>query len=163
MKLSLIYARSENRVIGKAGGLPWRLPDDFAHFKRTTMGHPIVMGRRTYEDHQTALAGRTNIVVSSRPDYQAAEGVIVRPSIGAALEPYRGTDEEIFISGGGTLYAQMLPYADRVFETIVHGSVAGDTRLPPFDLSRWQRTLLQEHPPDDRHAMGFTVLRFDRP
>lgn len=163
MKISLIYARSENRMIGQAGGLPWRLPDDFRHFKQTTMGHPIVMGRRTFEDHQTALPGRTNIVVTRQADYPVVEGVIVRPSLSAALDPYRGTDEEVFISGGATLYTQMLPCADCVYETVVHAEVAGDTPLPPFDLSRWRATVLQAHPTDAKHPYAFTVTRYDRP
>lgn len=162
MILSLIYARSENRCIGRGGDLPWRLPDDFKHFKRTTMGHPIVMGRRTFEDHNTALPGRTNIVLTSRPDF-APPGVIVRRSLDEALAPYRGTDEEVFIAGGANVYAQAFPQADRVYETIVHARVEGDTYLPAFDFTGWRRALLEEHPADDRHPHAFTILRWDRP
>ncbi|NBC10803.1 MAG: hypothetical protein GVY24_03590, partial [Planctomycetes bacterium] len=86
MPLSLIYARSENHCIGKAGRIPWRLPDDFKHFKRTTMGKPIIMGRRTYEDHESALPGRLNVVITRQPDYRAAEGVVVVDSLDAALD-----------------------------------------------------------------------------
>ena len=162
MILSLIYARSENRCIGRGGDLPWRLPDDFKHFKRTTMGHPIVMGRRTFEDHNTALPGRTNIVLTSRPDF-APKDVIVRRSLDEALAPYRDTDEEVFIAGGADVYGQAFSLADRVYETIVHAHVEGDTYLPAFDLAGWRRTLLEEHPADERHPHAFTILRWDRP
>lgn len=160
MLLSLIYARSENRVIGKDGGLPWRLPDDFKHFKQTTMGRPIVMGRRTFEDHNTALPGRTNIVLTSRPI--SVPGILTRPSLDDALAPYLGTDEEVFIAGGASLYAASFPRADRVYETIVHAAVEGDTVLPDFDLAPFRRTVLSEHPADARHAHAFTILLWDR-
>ncbi len=161
MLLSLIYARSENRVIGRDGGLPWRLPDDFRHFKRTTMGHPLVMGRRTFEDHNTALPGRTNIVLTSR-DRIDVDGIVVRRSLEEALAPYRGTDEEVFIAGGAGLFGETFPLADRVYETVVHAEVEGDTRVPPFDFTGWRRTLLEEHAADDRHAHAFTITRWDR-
>ena len=163
MILSLIYARSENRVIGKDGGLPWRLPDDFRHFKRTTMGHPIIMGRRTFEDHNTALPGRTNIVLTSRALDVA--GIHVRRSLDDALAPYRDTDEEVFIAGGAALFASTFPHADRVYETIVHATVEGDTRLPDLpglDLTGWTRVVLSEHAADDRHEYPFTIYRWDR-
>ena len=92
MQLSHIYARSENRVIGRDGGIPWRLPDDFAHFKRTTMGRPIIMGRRTYEDHESALPGRLNIVVSRDADYKAADGVVLAPSLEDAIARAKNLD-----------------------------------------------------------------------
>ena len=161
MLLSLIYARSENRCIGRAGGLPWRLPDDFRHFKRTTMGHPIVMGRRTFEDHNTALPGRINIVLTRQPDF-TFPGVTVRHTLDAALAPYRGTDAEVFIVGGADLYAQAFSRADRVYETVVHADIAGDTLLPAFDLCGFETVTLSEHPADDRHAYAFTILRHDR-
>ena len=161
MILTLIYARSENRCIGRGGDLPWRLPDDFRHFKRTTMGHPIVMGRRTFEDHNTALPGRTNIVLTGRACF-APEGVIVCRSLDDALAPYRGTDEEVFIAGGAKVYEQAFPQADRVYETVVHAVVEGDTRLPPFDFTGWRQQVLEQHPADDRHAHPFTIIRWDR-
>ncbi len=161
MWLSLIYARSENRVIGKDGGLPWRLPDDFRHFKTTTMGCPVVMGRRTFEDHQSVLPGRTNIVLTRDPDW-SFEGVTVCRSLDDALTPYRGTDREVFVIGGAGLFAAALPQADRVYETVVHAVVDGDVRLPDFDLSRFEPEVLMEHAVDDRHPYAFTVTRYDR-
>jgi dihydrofolate reductase len=161
MILTLIYARSENRCIGRDGDLPWRLPDDFRHFKRTTMGHPIIMGRRTFEDHNTALPGRTNIVLTSRGDFAPAD-VIVRRGLDDALAPYRDTDEQVFIAGGARLYAAAFPHAHRVYETVVHANVEGDTHLPPFDFTGWKDTVLEHHPADDRHTHAFTITRWDR-
>ncbi|MEM6750438.1 MAG: dihydrofolate reductase [Planctomycetota bacterium] len=163
MQLSLIYARSENRVIGAKGGIPWRLPDDFAHFKRTTMGTPILMGRRTYEDHDSALPGRLNIVITRNADYQPAEGVEVAPSLKAALELAAQENDEAFVIGGVGLFADALPRAQTVYETVVHAEVEGDAVLPDFDFATgWATTVLAEHPVDDRHAHAFTVYRHDR-
>ncbi len=162
MILSLIYARSENRCIGRDGRLPWRLPDEFAHFKRTTMGHPIIMGRRTFEDHSNVLPGRTNIVLTRRADF-AYPGVVIARSLHEALLPYRDTHEEAFVIGGAALFTEAFPLSDRVYETVVHVHVAGDTYLPPFDFSHWIATPLHDRPADDRHAHAFTITQYDRP
>lgn len=160
--ISLIYARSENRCIGSDGRIPWRLPDDFAHFKRTTMGKPIIMGRRTYEDHDSALPGRLNIVITSRADYPVAEGVLACDSLDAAIEISARESDEVFVIGGVGPFAAAFPKADRVYETIVHTDVDGDAFLPDFDFTGWTTTVMQEHPADDRHTHAFTVLLHER-
>lgn len=162
MTISLIYARSQNRCIGKAGRIPWRLPDDFAHFKRTTMGKPIIMGRKTYEDHDSALPGRLNIVITSRTNYPVADGVVVCDSLDAALERADRENDEVFIIGGVGPFAAAFSRADRVYETIVHADVPGDAFLPDFDFTGWSTTVMQEHPADERHKFAFTVLRHER-
>jgi len=162
MILSLIYARSENRVIGCDGGLPWRLPDDFKHFKQTTMGRPIIMGRRTFEDHNSVLPGRTNIVLTSREDFEY-EGLVVARSLDEALAPYRNDDGEVFIIGGAGRFSAAIEDAQRVYETLVHAEVEGDTVLPKFGLADWDATVLSEHAADERHAYPFTITRYDRP
>ncbi len=162
MPLALIYARSENRCIGRDGELPWRLPDEFKHFKRTTMGRPIIMGRRTYEDHNNLLPGRTNIVLTSRRDFEPAEGVLVRHSLDDVLCEFDDGAGELFVIGGAGLFAAAFPMAQRVYETVVHAEVDGDTFLPDFDFSGWTHTVLEEHPADERHAHAFTVRRYDR-
>jgi dihydrofolate reductase len=163
MILSFIYARSENRCIGKQGQIPWRLPDEFAHFKKTTMGKPIIMGRRTYEDHESALPGRLNIVVTTRPDYQVAEGVEVCASLDEAIERASQQSDEVFIVGGVSLFAAAFPSVNRVYETVVHTEVEdGDTFVPHFDFSDFDRSELFEHPSDARHAFSFTAYRYDR-
>lgn len=159
--LSLIYARSENGCIGRGGRLPWRLPDDFAHFKRTTMGHPIIMGRRTFEDHSNVLPGRTNIVLTRRADF-GFPGVVVAPGLDEALAPYRDTDEEVFVIGGAGVFAEAFARSQRVYETLVHAVVEGDTYLPRLDLSGWDATVLAEHAADARHAYAFTITQYER-
>jgi len=162
MKLSLIYARSRNRCIGQNGELPWRLPDEFKHFKQTTLGCPIIMGRRTYEDHNNILPGRTNIVLTTRTDFQAPEGLVVVNHLDQALAPYQNTDQEVFIIGGAKLFATGYQTADTVYETVVDAEVPGDTFLPPLDFSAWSTKTLQTHPVDSRHAYAYTVYRHDR-
>lgn len=163
MTLSFIYARSLNRCIGKDGQIPWRLPDEFAHFKKTTMGKPIIMGRRTYEDHESALPGRLNIVVTSRPNYRAAPGVEVLPSLEAALERAHEESEEVFIVGGVSLFEAAFASVDRVYETVVDTHVEnGDTFVPEFDFSGFERRELFSHEADARNAFSFTAYRYDR-
>ena len=161
--LSLIYARSENYCIGKAGHIPWHLPDEFAHFKRTTLHGAVIMGRRTYEDHQTYLPDRMNIVVTTTPGYRVAEGVFTVDSLPAALALARQHCEEVFVVGGARPFAEAFPDAQRVYETVVHTHVeAGDAFVPAFDFSGWQCERLDQHPPDARHAFGFTIWRYQR-
>ncbi|MGB0766773.1 MAG: dihydrofolate reductase [Phycisphaeraceae bacterium] len=160
--LAHIYARSENRVIGAGGRIPWRLPDDFNHFKRTTMGCPIIMGRKTYEDHRSALPGRLNLVVTRTADYRAAEGVETAGSLDHAIARAGQEADRAFIIGGVGLFASTFDRVQTVYETVVHAEVPGDAVLPAFDFTGWQCEVLQEHPADDRHAHAFTIKRWDR-
>ncbi|MFK7788226.1 MAG: dihydrofolate reductase [Phycisphaeraceae bacterium] len=160
--LAQIYARSENRVIGADGRIPWRLPDDFKHFKQTTMGCPIIMGRKTYEDHASALPGRLNLVITRNADYQAAEGIEVVGSLDAAVNRAHVENDRAFIIGGVRLFEQTFDRVQTVFETVVHAEVEGDAVLPAFDFTGWKRDVMQEHPADDRHKFAFTVQRWDR-
>lgn len=163
MQLAHIYARSENRVIGAEGKIPWRLPDDFKHFKKTTMGKPIIMGRKTYEDHESALPGRLNLVITSNPSYQAAAGVEVVSSLDAAIQRAEQESDQAFIIGGVGLFTQTFGQVQTIYETVVHTAIPGDTILPVFDFTDWRCQVLQEHPADDRHKFAFTVKRWDRP
>lgn len=162
IRLAHIYARSTNRVIGADGHIPWRLPDDFKHFKRTTMGRPIIMGRKTYEDHESALPGRLNLVVTSNPDYKAAEGVEVVTSLDAAISCAAQESDLAFIIGGVGLFEQTFDRVQAVYETVVHAAIPGDAVLPAFDFTGWSCEVLEEHQADDRHAYAFTVKRWDR-
>jgi dihydrofolate reductase len=172
--LSFIYAVSTNGVIGVDGHLPWRLPDDFKHFKSTTMGCPIIMGRRTFEDHQAVLPGRTNIVLTRDRDWPAPQGITVAHSLEEALRPHAadersesaGAPPETFIIGGATLFAQTFTHCTRIYETRVHTHIdpATDTTyLPALDTTDWPRTPLLDHPADARHPHPFTITRLDRP
>ncbi|MFI4860023.1 MAG: dihydrofolate reductase [Phycisphaerales bacterium JB063] len=162
----MIYARSENHCIGKDGRIPWRLPDEFAHFKRTTMGRPIIMGRKTYEDHESALPGRLNIVVTSDPHYQAAKGVVITHTLDDAIaraNAEHNDEGEVFVIGGVGLFEQVFNQAQRVYETVVHTILDGDTYLPTFDFTGWTAQTLHDHPADDRHPYAWTAKRYDRP
>jgi len=134
-RLTLIVARARNGVIGRDGTLPWRLPEDLAHFKRTTMGHPIVMGRRTWTSIGRALPGRRSIVVSRDPSF-SAPGAEVVPSLDAALDAARGV-EEIFVIGGAGLFAEAALRAQRLLVTHLDADFEGDTFFPQPDPHQW--------------------------
>jgi dihydrofolate reductase len=137
--LSIIVAMTKSRVIGKAGGLPWRLPEDMQHFKATTMGHAIIMGRKTHESIGRALPGRRNLVVSHQPGL-TFPGCEVFASLDEALAAARAGDPEPVIIGGAAIYALALPLATRLHLTEVQADVEGDTYFPDFDERAWQET-----------------------
>ncbi len=162
-RIVLIVAMSENGVIGRGGGLPWRLPDDLKHFKRVTMGHSVIMGRRTFEELGKPLPGRTNIVVT-RSRSLAADGVLVAHSLDDAIECAKkqpGADR-ICIIGGGELFRLALPIADEMFITLVHGEVEGDAFFPDVDWSHWRLIEEQPHAADARHEFAFSFRRYER-
>ncbi len=160
MRRSLVVAMARNRVIGRDNALPWRLPVDLAHFKKVTMGHPIVMGRKTYESIGRPLPGRQNIVVTRNPDF-AAPGCTVVSSLEAAWEA-AGAAAEVCVIGGSTLFAETLPIADVIHLTEVEADVAGDTYFPRFDRAQWNETEIARHGVDERHAYALRILRLDR-
>ena len=161
--LALIVAVAENGAIGLNNGLPWHLPDDLKYFKRVTMGKPILMGRKTFESIGRPLPGRTNIVISANPDYQA-DGIRVVSSLEEALalaEDIATIDgaEELMVIGGAQIYAAALPRATRLYLTEVHAEVAGDAYLPPLDLKLWQEVSRAYHPSvlPEQYAHSFVV------
>jgi dihydrofolate reductase len=132
----LIAAVAENGVIGDAGTIPWHLPDDFAHFKATTMGHTLVMGRATYESIGRPLPGRTTVVLSRDPAW-AADGVRTAGSFEEALALAVDLPGDVYVAGGAAVYALALPHADEQLLTEVRLSPPGDTSYPPFDRDVW--------------------------
>ncbi|MGB5326161.1 MAG: dihydrofolate reductase [Pseudomonadales bacterium] len=164
--LSMIYARSRNNCIGKRGRIPWQLPADFAHFKQTTMGKPIIMGRKTYEDHESALPGRLNIVITGQRDYSAAPGIVLAHSLDEALEVGWQDNPSLFVIGGVQFFVAALPRANAVYETVVDLEIdidaERDAMLPAFDFSDWHSEIIHEHPRDERHAHAFKVYRHTR-
>lgn len=141
----MIVALTDNNVIGKAGGIPWYMPADLAYFKQTTMGHPVIMGRKTHESIGRALPDRYNVVITRQKDYQAADGCVVVHSLDEALNlPKVKTDPEPFIIGGAEIYRQALPLAERIYIARVHTKIDGDTFFE-FDQSQWQEISRQEH------------------
>ena len=164
MKLSIIVAMAENRVIGRENDLPWRLPADLRYFKSKTLGKPCLMARKTFESLGGALRGRTNIVLT-RNELYTAEGAHVVNTIEEGLkiaERYLGDDEEIMILGGATLYEEILPRVDRLYITEVHESFDGDTRFPEFDRSEWKETSREDHPADEANAYPYSFVLLDR-
>ena len=160
MRRTLVVAVARNGVIGKDNHLPWRLPDEIAYFKRVTMGNPVIMGRRTWESIGKPLAGRKNIVVTHRRDYQAP-GCTVVHSLQEAWKAAEGAEEACVI-GGTTLFEESLPVADRIHYTEVEADVEGDTFFPPFDRREWEVREVERHSADDRHAYPYRILVMDR-
>lgn len=162
MKVSLIAAAAENDVIGRDNDLPWRLPDEFRHFKRTTEGHHVIMGRRTWESRGNPLPKRVNLVVTSQPDYPATGAIVVR-SLGEGLELARAAGEtEAFVIGGTALFAEALATADTIYLTRVHAEFEGDAVFPKFDLATWQEVSRERHEIDDRNPYAWTILVYER-
>ncbi len=136
---SLISAVAKNRVIGINNTLPWRLPEDLQHFKRLTLGHHIIMGRKTFESLGRPLPGRTSVVISRDAAYALPEGCLLAGSIAEALS-LCGDDPEVFCIGGAQLYAQALPLADRLYLTEIDADFEGDAWFPEFDRGLWHET-----------------------
>jgi len=160
MRRSLVVAMAANRVIGRDNALPWRLPADLAHFKQVTMGHPIVMGRRTYQSIGKPLPGRKNIVVTRDRAFQAP-GCTVVPSLDAAWKA-AGDAEEVCVIGGTSLFEETLPIADVIHLTEVEAEVPGDTYFPEFDRSQWREKEIARQPADARHAYPIRILELER-
>lgn len=159
--ITLIAAMSENRVIGKSGDLPWRLPDDMKFFMRTTRGHHVIMGRKTWESMEGALKDRTNIVITRQKNY-SAEGAIVVHTLDEALRQSPLDTEEVFIIGGEAIFAAALPVAQRMYLTHVHTDVDGDAYFPEFDEENWRVVNEEHHPADEKHSYVFTIRQYRR-
>jgi dihydrofolate reductase len=139
--VTIVAAVARNGVIGAGGGLPWRLPDDLRLFKETTLGHVLVMGRRTYESIGRPLPGRTTVVLTRQEDWSpGVDDIVVAHDVEEALERARSLDDEVFVVGGGELYAAALPYADTLAITFVEQEPHGDTWFPEVDWDDWRET-----------------------
>lgn len=160
MILSLIVAASDNNVIGKNNKLPWHLPNDLKRFKALTRGHPIIMGRKTFESIGRVLPDRLNIVVSHTLEV-APVGTQLANSLSAALEFAKDSDEA-FIIGGSQLFQMSAPLADRLYLTRVHATIDGDVSLPQIDFSTWKEVSREEHPKDADHEFAFTYINYER-
>lgn len=163
MRIALIVAAADNDVIGRDNQLPWHLPDEFRHFKRTTSGHHVIMGRRTWESQGAKpLPNRVNVVVTSQENYAAPEARVVT-SLDEALELARAAGEqEAFVIGGERLFAEALPIADQLYLTRVHAEPEGDTHFPAFDADQWRVIAREEHDADARHEHAFTIMTLER-
>ena len=166
MKLALICAMSENRVIGRDNGLPWHLSEDLKYFRRTTMGNCMIMGRNTWESIGRALPGRTSIVITSNANYQA-EGAEVVGSLEQAIERAESLSKstgsvEAFVIGGAVLYQAALPLADTLHLTRVHAQVEGDTTLHEFDESNWKEISREQYRHDESNQYDYSICVLQR-
>ena len=160
MRIALIVAMAENRVIGRNNQLPWRIPADLRHFKALTLGKPVIMGRKTYESIGRPLPGRDNIVVTADSGYQA-EGCQVVHSMEQALEA-AGSCEEAMIIGGANLYRQTLENADRLYLTLVKAEPEGDTWFPEIELQQWREIERQAHTADESNEYDYDFVVLER-
>jgi dihydrofolate reductase len=158
--ISLIAAMARNRVIGKDNAMPWHLPADLAHFKRVTMGKPVIMGRNTFESIGRPLPGRKNVVISRNPDYQP-EGCVVVSSIDAAIDECVDSDE-VMIIGGGQLYQAMLPRADRLYLTLIEAELDGDTQFPDYTEYGWEVVDTEHYVADECNQYDLEFVTLDR-
>ena len=154
-RIYLVAAVAANGIIGAKGRLPWRLPEDLKHFKRLTMGHPVIMGRRTWESLPGPLPGRENIIVTRTPGYEAP-GVAVASSLGAAIALCAG-EKLAFVIGGTQLFAEALPIASGLVMTEVHRDYEGDTWFPQWDRSQWRETQREAHNAADGTKFDFVL------
>jgi len=160
MRLALIAALDRNGLIGRDNDLPWRLPADLQHFKRMTMGKPILMGRLTWESLGRPLPGRHNIVLTRDPDYRA-DGATVVASIDAALATAGDTDEAMVI-GGAAFYRAMLPRAERLYLTRIDAEFEGDAWFPEIDPDMWREVAHEAHTADERNAHPYAFVTLER-
>ncbi|MGI9455824.1 MAG: dihydrofolate reductase [Aeoliella sp.] len=166
MILSLIVAVAENNVIGRGGDLPWRLSADLARFKQLTMGHALVMGRKTYESIGRPLPGRVSIVLTRQANFDVGDGqVITAKSLDEAIALVPNTTmnpSELFVIGGAEIYRETIPRADRLYRTLVHAKPQGDALLPEIDWSEWRLVESTGYPADERNEYAVTWEKLER-
>ena len=160
MKISIIAAVASNRVIGLDNSLPWHLHADLSYFKRMTMGHYLIMGRKTFESFDGLLPGRT-IVVITRQAHYCHEGVYVAPSLPKAVQIAK-EEEEVFIAGGAQIYSKALSMADCMYLTLIHHSFKGDTRFPRFEKEDWDLIDREDFESDEENPYAYSFVTYKR-
>jgi dihydrofolate reductase len=160
--VSLIVATSLNNAIGKANAMLWHLPEDFKFFKNITWGMPIIMGRKTFESIGKPLPGRTNIIITSNTNWQA-ERTIRATSLEEAIQLAKETNaKEIFITGGGEIYKQSMPIANKIYRTLVHTEIDGDTFFPQIDETVWEKVFEKNVSSDEKNNFEMTFQTWQR-
>jgi dihydrofolate reductase len=154
-RVSVIAAVAENRAIGLENALPWHLPEDLKRFRSLTMGHHIIMGRKTFDSLGRLLPGRTTVIVTRQMDY-CFEGAVVANSLSAAIASC-GNDEEVFVIGGAEIYREALPLADRLYLTEVHGQFSADAYFPEYDRAAWYEAARERRVAEDGLEYSFVV------
>lgn len=165
MKIALIAALDKNKVIGKNNDLPWHLPDDMKYFMQTTMGHPVIMGRKNFDSipaKYRPLPGRTNIVLTRQKEF-TSPGVQIVHSVAEALDRAKQENtSEIFIIGGAEIYQLFMEKADLLYLTEINAEVSGDTYFPEFKSGEWRQIKRNPHPADQRHPFEFDFVIYER-
>lgn len=161
-KISAIVAMSENRVIGDDNQLPWHLPGDLKHFKTITSGHPILMGRKTYESIGRPLPNRTNIVITRNHGFHADGCIVVKSVEEAMTHAEKIQKDEIFIIGGAEVYKQLLPQIERIYLTVVHEIFEGDAFFPELNEKEWKKVSRQFHAADDDNDYDYSFFVMER-
>jgi dihydrofolate reductase len=166
MKIVLIAAFAQNRVVGIENRLPWHLPEDLKYFKRTTSGKAIIMGRKTYDSIGRPLPNRTNIVITRNPDF-TAPGVKVVVSLEAAIElakevNYINDVDEVMIIGGASIYESALPIADRLYLTHVHAEVEGDAYFPEMNFQQWSETSREDYKASEQNPYDYSFVVYEK-
>ncbi|MEH7236478.1 dihydrofolate reductase [Bacillus sp. JJ1562] len=159
--ISLLLAMDKKQLIGKDNDLPWRLPADLAYFKRVTMGHPIIMGRKTYDSIGRPLPGRENIIVTRDTSYKA-EGCKVIHSIDEIVKMNDETDQELFVIGGAEIFKEILPYSDRLYITEIEEVFEGDTYFPEFDKAEWKVISKEKGIKDEKNPYEYTFFVYEK-
>jgi dihydrofolate reductase len=162
MLLSAITAVAENNVIGKDNALPWRLPADMRYFKNTTMGHAVIMGRKTYDSFGKALPGRTNIVVTTRSSLALPDAVVVHSVEEAVTKAREIEPSEAFVLGGAQIYGEMLPVTDRIYLTRIFESFEGDAFFPRLESGDWELVSEDSHEPDEKNRYAYSFQLWKR-
>ena len=165
MLISLIVAVSENNVIGKNNALPWHLPSDMKHFRDTTMGHCVIMGRKNYDSiplKYRPLEGRTNIVVTRKKEFSASSCIVVHSIQDALAEAEKKNETEVFVIGGADIYRQTIDIADKIYYTKIHHSFEGDAFFPNVDLNRWKLTMQTDKQPDAKNKYPFSFCVYEK-
>ncbi|RNB59368.1 dihydrofolate reductase [Brevibacillus gelatini] len=157
--ISIITAFDRNRLIGNNNSLPWKLPRDLAYFKEKTLGKVVVQGRKTFESLKKPLFDRTNVILTSRPDFHV-EGCYVSHSVKDILERYRNEDE-VFVIGGASVYKQFLPHTSRIYITFVDAEFEGDTYFPVFDMNDWELVSMKKGIKDEQNKHDHTFFVYE--
>jgi dihydrofolate reductase len=162
MLKSIIVAKADNQVIGNNNQMPWHLPNDLKHFRQTTLGHHVVMGRKTFESLPKTLTGRKVIIVSHNPNYEALGCMMAKSLIEALSIAEQAGETEVFIAGGGSVYQEALPLADQIYLTEIKASIPGDTFFPLLDAKVWTEVGRTCHDSDDQHVYGYDFVKLVR-
>lgn len=157
--ISFIWAQDENGLIGQNNSLPWHLPEDLKFFKRTTLGYPIVMGRKTFESFGRPLPGRENIILTRDPSY-GMEGCTVVQSVEEVLD--KGKEKDLFVIGGAAVFKQFLAYADRLYVTYIHHAFEGDTHVDFIQWDEFQQVSCEKGPKNEQNPYDYEFCIYER-